>query len=79
MNKAYCFQSSLILYFFNAAGKTFQQGSSSVTRKLLAARLADSFALEEVVDLSSATLEAAVFDSGTVPDPVADVEDVEWS
>jgi len=32
---AYCCQSSLILYFFKAAGKTFQHGSSNVTLKLL--------------------------------------------
>lgn len=49
MNSAYCFQSSLILYFLSAAGRTFQHGSSSVTLKLLAALLASldasSFAL----------------------------------
>ena len=37
MNSAYTFQSSSILYFFKAAGKTFQQGSSNVTLKPLAA------------------------------------------
>lgn len=42
----------MILYFFNAAGKTFQQGSSRVTRKDLAARLADSLALALALLLS---------------------------
>lgn len=52
MNIAYCLQSSLILYFFKAAGKTFQQGSSSVTLKLLAAAPAASRAAcaDEVVE-----------------------------
>jgi hypothetical protein len=46
MNKAYNFQSSLILYFFNAAGRTLKHGSSNVTLKLFAALCAASFALE---------------------------------
>lgn len=46
MNNAYSRQSSLILYFFKAAGNTFQQGSSRVTLKDLAALLAASFALD---------------------------------
>lgn len=46
MNSAYIFQSSLILYFFSAAGKTFQHGSSKVTRKDFAALCAASFALD---------------------------------
>jgi hypothetical protein len=43
----------LILYFFKAAGKTFQQGSSKVTRKDLAARLADSLALALALALAT--------------------------
>ena len=35
MKRAYCRQSSLILYFFSAAGRTFQHGSLKVTLKLL--------------------------------------------
>ncbi len=31
----YCRQSSLILYFLSAAGRTFQHGSSRLTLKLL--------------------------------------------
>lgn len=46
MNRAYIFQSSLILYFFSAAGNTFQHGSSSVTRNDFAALCAASFALD---------------------------------
>ena len=46
MNKAYIFQSSLILYFFNAAGKTFQHGSSRVTRNDFAALFAASLAFD---------------------------------
>ena len=52
---AYSRQSSLILYFFRAAGKTFQHGSSSVTRKDLAAAVADALALADAalaVDVS---------------------------
>jgi hypothetical protein len=47
MNMAYILQSSLILYFFSAAGSTFQQGSSSVTRKDFAAAVAEAVALAE--------------------------------
>jgi lipid-A-disaccharide synthase-like uncharacterized protein len=46
MNKAYIFQSSLILYFFSAAGRTFQHGSSRVTRNDFAALLAASLAFD---------------------------------
>ncbi len=47
MNIAYCLQSSIILYFFKAAGKTFQHGSSNVTLKLLAAETASFCADDE--------------------------------
>jgi hypothetical protein len=54
MNRAYIFQSSLILYFFSAAGNTFQHGSSSVTLNDFAAMDASSradfaFALSAVL------------------------------
>lgn len=50
MNNAYTLQSSLILYFFSAAGSTRQHGSSIVTRKLLACESADGPAsLDRVV------------------------------
>ena len=69
MNNAYTRQSSLILYFFNAAGRTFQHGSSSVTLKLCAAFAAASRARSRSrVDTTPWGLVGLVFD----PD-VADV------
>lgn len=63
MNIAYILQSSLILYFFSAAGRTFQQGSSRVTRKDFAAAVAEAVALAEaeLVDAAAAA-EAAPAD-----------------
>ncbi len=46
---AYCRQSSGILYFFSAARRTFQHGSSSVTRNDLAADVASLCALAALV------------------------------
>ena len=60
MNNAYIFQSSLILYFFKAAGKTFQHGSSNVTLNDLAALLAASFALDRSRSLVSVLVPAFV-------------------
>lgn len=78
MNIAYILQSSFILYFFNAAGRTFQQGSSSVTRKDFAAAVAEAVALAEaelveapaVADADPACLSAAfrgLFEVGSAP------------
>jgi hypothetical protein len=50
------------LYFFSAAGKTFQQGSSSVTRKDFAAAVADAVALAEAEFVDAAAVAEA--DSG---------------
>ena len=57
MNNAYIFQSSLILYFFRAAGKTFQHGSSRVTRKDFAAFRAASLARDRSRSLASPPLD----------------------
>lgn len=73
MNKAYCLQSSLILYFLRAAGKTLWHGSSSVTRKdryglsaclllvlLLAPPVEPSFLLDVDPDATEAEVDPSV-------------------
>lgn len=62
INMAYILQSSFILYFFNAAGNTFQHGSSSVTRNDFAAAVAEAVALADAalaVDVSPVPVFAA--------------------